>query len=62
MKISPKQKAKELVDRYPSAKLKEAKIKAIHEIDDIIHEYKLEEKSEDVYSFWQKVKKEIEQL
>jgi hypothetical protein len=62
MKSSPKQKAKELIDKYRVADIKEAKIRVIHEIDDIIDEYKLDEKSEAMYSFWQEVKQELDKL
>lgn len=62
MKSSPEQKAKELIDKYKVADIKEAKIRVIHEIDDIIDEYKLDEKSKAMYSFWQEVKQELDKL
>ena len=62
MKASPKQKAIELIDKYQVANIKDAKIKVMHEIDDIIDEYKLDEKSQSMYSFWQEVKQEIDKL
>lgn len=62
MKLTPKEKAKELVEKYSVVDVKEAKIKASNEIDDIIYEYKLDEKSEYMYSFWKKVKQELKKL
>jgi hypothetical protein len=62
MKLTPKQKAKELVDKYSVSDVKEAKSRVLDEIDDIIYEYKLDEKSQQMYSFWQEVKQELEKL